>query len=97
MASTTGWLTSGYEIGAPGNDQTLNNSSCFNAFPSGGGSNGGGYSSVGYYALFWSSTECSVPGDDEIAYGTQMNVNLSAFGGGCFDKGYGYTVRLVKD
>ena len=34
MASTTGWNSS-TDTGAPGNDQSLNNSSGFNAFPEG--------------------------------------------------------------
>ena len=55
MASTTGWNSS-TDSGAPGNDQSLNNSSGFNAFPE-------GYRTLvirsheGYSAIFWSSTE----------------------------------------
>ena len=56
MASTTGWF--GFtELGAIGNDQSLNNSSGFNAFPEGFRDDYGSFSYEGYNAFFWSSTE----------------------------------------
>jgi uncharacterized protein (TIGR02145 family) len=56
IASTTGWNSSTY-TGAIGNDQSLNNSSSFNAFPEGFRSSVGSFYSEGNNALFWSSTE----------------------------------------
>ena len=56
MASTKGW-NSRTETGAPGNDQSLNNSSGFNAFPEGGRNNSGLWLNEGESALIWSSTE----------------------------------------
>ena len=56
MASTTGWNTS-TDLGAIGNDQNLNNSSGFNAFPEGSRSFYGSFYSEGSNAFFWSSTE----------------------------------------
>jgi uncharacterized protein (TIGR02145 family) len=53
MASTSGWNSS-ENGGVVGNDQTLNNSSGFNAFPKGGlGNLGYSGSSEGYLAIFW--------------------------------------------
>ena len=58
MASTTGWNSSTSTIlGAICNDQNLNNSSGFNAFPKGWRLSGGLFSAEGADAIFWSSTE----------------------------------------
>ena len=54
MASTTGWSSS-TEAGGVGNDQSLNNSSGFNAFPGGARNDNGSFYGEGYYAVFWSS------------------------------------------
>ena len=60
MASTTGWNTSA-EPGAVGNDQSLNNSSGFNAYPEGfGGSNYGAGQGEGLWTVFWSSNESDI-------------------------------------
>ena len=56
MASTTGWNSS-TTTGAIGNDQSLNNSSGFNAFPEGNRGDNGSFAYAGYGAVFWSSTE----------------------------------------
>ena len=56
MASNTGWNGS-TELGAIGNDQSLNNSSGFNAFPEGYRFNDGSFYYGGNNAFFWSSTE----------------------------------------
>ena len=55
MASTTGWGSS-TDLGAPGNDQSLNNSSGFNVFPEGQRNYPGSFSVEGLVAYFWSST-----------------------------------------
>jgi uncharacterized protein (TIGR02145 family) len=56
MASTTGWNSS-TNAGAVGNDQSLNNSSAFNAFPEGHRNSDGSFYGEGDFAIFWSSTE----------------------------------------
>ncbi|MGA1226490.1 MAG: FISUMP domain-containing protein [Tamlana sp.] len=56
MASTTGWNSSTTD-GAPGNGQSLNNSSGFNGFPEGYRSSNGSFYNEGNGAFFWSSTE----------------------------------------
>jgi len=56
MASTTGWNSSTAE-GAPGNDQSLNNSSDFNAFPSVGRDRSFSFGPSGNLLVFWSSSE----------------------------------------
>jgi len=56
MASTTGWI-SDTGTGAPGNDQSLNNDSGFNAFPEGYRKSNGTFANEGTSAVFWSSTE----------------------------------------
>jgi uncharacterized protein (TIGR02145 family) len=61
MASTTGWISS-TTTGAIGNDQSLNNSSGFNAFPEGGRYASGTFAHEGKDAVFWSSTESSTIG-----------------------------------
>jgi len=56
MASTTGWNSS-TEPGAVGNEQSLNNSSGFNAFPEGVRSGNGTFYAEGDNTMFWSSSE----------------------------------------
>ncbi|MDA9334560.1 MopE-related protein [Flavobacteriaceae bacterium] len=79
--------------GVPGNDQSLNNSSGFNAFPEGYRSNSGSFYYEGDGAIFWSSTENGT--DDAWARGLDYNkqflyrANTSKQGG--------FSVRFVKD
>ena len=55
--TTTGWWINSKSAGAPGNDQSLNNSSGFNAFPESYRYLNGSFSSEGPNAFFWSFTE----------------------------------------
>ena len=55
MASTTGWNSSA-NTGAVGNDQSLNNSSGFNAFPVGFREQDSSFTNEGLFTSFWSST-----------------------------------------
>jgi len=93
IASNTGWNSSTNE-GAPGNDQSLNNSSGFNAFPDGNRYNYGPFTATGVFAIFWTSTETS---SDyawfRILYNSDSSVDRY---GGNFKKD-GMSVRLVKD
>ena len=65
MASTQDGIVQ-QNAGAPGNDQSLNNSSGFNAFPEGYRYNNGSFYDEGGNAIFWSSTESEF----RIAHGT---------------------------
>jgi uncharacterized protein (TIGR02145 family) len=92
MASNTGWNSS-TAMGAPGNDQSLNNSSDFNAFPEGGRGDGGSFFGEGGDAVFWSSTE---NGADAAWNRTLYNdfSNLLRY----YSNGRkGYSVRFVRD
>ena len=91
MASTTGWSNS-TNAGAVGNDQSLNNSSAFNAFPEGYRSNGS-FNYEGYYAFFWSSTE-NYTSD---AWSRNPGNNNSNLNWGSYLKLNGFSVRFVRD
>ena len=92
MASTTGWGSS-TDLGAPGNDQSLNNSSGFNVFPEGYRSGSGPFYNEGYTSGFWSSTENSADSAwfcslfYSVSYITIHNINEQN----------GYSVRFVRD
>ena len=92
MASTTGWNSS-TETGAIGNDQSLNNSSGFNAFPEGIRAMNGPFFGEGICTYFWSSNE---NGADYARYRNLSSDNsVQLFG---FDyKQYGFSVRFVRD
>ena len=92
MASNTGWNSS-TEVGAIGNDQSLNNSSDFNAFPEGNCSFNGSFDYEGYYAFFWSSTESNTNG----AWYRYLNNNISYLFRNNNNKYYGLSVRFVRD
>jgi uncharacterized protein (TIGR02145 family) len=91
MASTTGWNSS-TDLGAVGKNQSLNNSSGFNAFPEGGRYNDGSFNVEGYNAFFWSS---------------ELNPNLARYSLLSFNNSYlfrnynykqnGFSVRFVRD
>ena len=92
MASTTGWNSSIFP-GAAGNDQSLNNSSGFNAFPEGLRYGDGLFYDEGNYAQFWSSTEDG-PFD---AWPRYVNTNINTLLRYTNYKQDGFLVRLVKD
>ena len=99
MASTTGWNTSDAE-GAPGNDQSLNNSSGFNARPVGFRYYSGQFADNAYndyeIVYFWTTTVWST--NTNIVWNYSLTNRLSfSFDGGCLGKGEGKTVRFVKD
>ena len=92
MASNTGWNSS-TNTGAIGNDQSLNNSSDFNAFPEDYRNPSGSFASEGGNAFFWSSTESST------GYARSRNLyspysSLSRYGN---NEHYGFSVRFVRD
>ena len=98
MASTTGWNSS-TSAGAPGNDQSLNNDSGFNAFPEGLRSFSGQFGTEGLDAFFWSSTVL----DPNYVWTRFLNFNGSILFrssyGSIYHSGklYGFSVRFVRD
>jgi uncharacterized protein (TIGR02145 family) len=92
MASTTGWISS-TETGAIGNDQSLNNSSSFNAFPEGFRSSVGSFYSEGNNALFWSSTESNA----NSAWSRYLFNDYSNLSRYSDIKQNGFSVRFVRD
>ncbi len=91
MASTTGWNSS-TNIGAPGNDQNLNNSSGFNALPEGYGI--GLFGDEGHHAVFWSSHAESNTDD---AWNFNLVSNDSSLNNNDHNKKNGNSVRFVRD
>ena len=90
MASITGWNSSTIN-GAPGNDQSLNNGSGFNAFPV--GLRESVFGPEGDGTAFWSSTE----NNTDIAWFRYLNVyNSNLYRTNSF-KRYGFSVRFVRD
>ena len=99
MASTTGWYSS-TNTGAPGNDQSLNNSSGFNAFPE-GESNWAPNPLNNFtpnVTFFWTSTNYNLPpGYDYYAYNRYMDAYDSKFFRNESPKQVFLSVRFVKD
>ena len=94
MASTSGWNIS-TNTGAVGNDQSLNNSSGFNAFPVGTRTGDSSFIYDGEVIDFWSS---AVNDTDAVHNRFLRNsahfLNRDIDGG---NKQYGICVRFVKD
>ena len=91
MASNTGWDTSNI-TGTISNDQSLNNSSGFNAFPE-GYCNNYGSSNEGYAAFFWSSTELG----EFFAWSRDLYSYISFLLRDDINKLWGSSVRFVRD
>ena len=91
MTSTTGWNSS-TSTGAPGNNQSSNNSSGFNAFPEGYRDINGVFYDEGINAIFWGSNEAT-----NGAWAPPLNYNNSGQGMNDYDKRYGFSVRFVRD
>tara|TARA_B000000475_G_scaffold241105_1_gene211716 strand:+ start:1243 stop:2034 length:792 start_codon:yes stop_codon:yes gene_type:complete len=106
MSSTTDWLNPTdvlvdtgeiIEPGAPGINQSLNNSSGFNAFPEGHRSRYA-FANEGYQANFWSSTEAASVGfDGLLAWRIDLRLSKSSLRGDWNWKRDVFSVRLVKD
>ena len=92
MASITGWNSSTI-TGAPGNDQSLNNGSGFNAFPVGLRYSNGSFYDEGYNAIFWSSTEVNT---SDAWYRGLLSDNSNLDGGNASLQN-GFSVRFVRD
>ena len=94
MASTTGWLSS-TTLGTPGNNQSTNNSSGFNAYPKGWRYGFGGFGGEGDTAVFWSTTDYS--SSDAYFFDIRNYREYVFTGGDFYYKENGNSVRLVKD
>ena len=92
MASTTGWISSTI-TGATGNDQSLNNSSDFNAFPEGARNTNGLFFNEGGSAIFWSSTEYNT----DLARGRNLSLSYVDLYRYNVNKRNGFSVRFVRD
>ena len=93
MASTTGWNSS-TSTGVPGNDQSLNNDSEFNAVPEGYRYfNLGLFSNEGISAIFWSSSE----NNTNNVWHRSLVINNSLLYRTSNDKRFGFSVRFVRD
>jgi uncharacterized protein (TIGR02145 family) len=98
MASTTGWNSS-TDPGAIGNDQSLNNSSGFNASPVSYRIEYGGFYTQGAHAMFWSSTE-SLNYNYPMAWNRYLSSNSkNSFRAPSLstNKNCGLSVRFVRD
>ena len=95
MASTSGWstYTASEAPGRPGDDQSSNNSSGFNAFPEGNRYYNSSFVSEGFNAIFWSSTE----NDTNYAWDRYLDYGFSNLFRGNSYKRYGLSVRFVRD
>ncbi len=93
MVSTTGWDSS-TTAGAPGNDQSLNNSSGFNAFPEAYRNYYGPFANaVGFNTFFWSSTEF----DTNRAMSRLLSNFISYMDTYLSNYQHGFSVRFVRD
>ena len=94
MASQTDWVPETSGNGSPAYNQSLNNSSGFNAFPEGHRNSDGYFASLGYDAHFWTSTESGPTLGWRASIGHSSEF-LSIQPGN--NRKEGYSVRLVKD
>jgi uncharacterized protein (TIGR02145 family) len=92
MASNTGWNSS-TTTGVPGNDQSTNNSSGFNAFPEGDRYLNGSFNDEGGKAIFWSSTESNTG----YAWYRYLSNDSSDLNWNDYNKQGGLSVRFVRD
>jgi uncharacterized protein (TIGR02145 family) len=92
MASNTGW-NSFTNTGAIGNDQSLNNSSGFKAFPEGSRLSNGSFNYEGNNAIFCSSTEDGTNG----AWNRFLSNSYSNLHRDVSYKQDGFSVRFVRD
>jgi len=91
MASTSGWNSSTIP-GTLGNDQATNNSSGFQALPSGLLDSSGDFSTLGIIAYFWSST----PRESGTAWNRGLGWNYDGLGRGFDYYRVGNSVRCLQ-
>ena len=93
MASTTDWNVSTVE-GSPGNDQSPNNNSGFNAFPRGTRYPVSSFGNNGHRSYFWSSTEGSV--NSTSAFYRLFGKEWIYLNSENSTKQFGFSVRFVR-
>jgi uncharacterized protein (TIGR02145 family) len=95
MASGNGWNSS-TDIGAVGNDQSLNNDSEFNAVPE-GYRNGitSNFQEYGSLAIFWTSSENE--DDTSYAWARGLDHNYSDLFSNDNKERVGFSVRFVRN
>jgi uncharacterized protein (TIGR02145 family) len=93
MAATSGW-NANTTAGNIGNDPASNNSSGFTALPGGFRYYDGSYYGIGYYGIWWSSTESNTydAWSRDIDY--EHSVVRSSYGS---YEGGGFSVRCLRD
>ena len=92
LASTTSAWNSSTNTCAVGNEPSANNATGFGALPA-GGYNSNGYNYSGKSTGFWSSTE----GSAGNAYYLGLSCSYAYVHSHSYDKGYGYSVRCLRD
>lgn len=92
LAAKTDWWSSTI-VGVIGNDLTANNSSGFSALPVGDRDYDGHFFRIGSNAYWWSSTER----DTTFAYYRGLSWEDRDFGWASANKGFGVTLRLVRN
>jgi uncharacterized protein (TIGR02145 family) len=92
MASNSGW-NSGNNPGDTGFNQSENNTSFFNAFPSGARYNDGSFLGEGEYIAVWTIDE-DQSGDVFFRTISAQSTDIDT---GVIGKSFGLSVRLVKD
>lgn len=95
LAAKTGFTEPSTVDGAPSNDPSTNNSTGFTGYPAGKRNHTGSFTSRGYHAPYWTSSE----GDtvDDRAWYRQIYHRLESLFRFEFYKTYGRWVRLVRD
>jgi uncharacterized protein (TIGR02145 family) len=74
-------------------NQDATNESGFSGLPAGYRYNGGTFNDIGYYGLWWSSTEY----DTNIASTRNLNYDFGNASRGIYVKVYGFSVRCLRD
>ncbi len=93
LASTTGWNSS-TNVGAVGNNQSINNSTGFTALPGGRRrSANGAFNNVGLSGFWWSSTERS----SSRAWYRYLYYDYASVLRYYYNKSYGFSVRCLRD
>jgi uncharacterized protein (TIGR02145 family) len=92
ISAASGWTTD-LTLGNVGNDQNNNNSSGFNAFPSGFRKPNGSFIRFGSFTGWWSTTESN----SVKAWYRSLDYNTSYLNRSYDEKKYGGSVRCIKD
>ena len=95
LAAQTGWNNNYNSSCYPGNNQSSNNATGFNALPAGyfSGTSGSYYSLCGEAAYFWSASEYS----SSRSYGCILSYNSGTVEFDSKTKAYGCSVRCLRD